>query len=71
MTIMVHRKGIIHCSCANALYPAKAIEWDKCNLTCVSTYFIFEDFSWILLWATDNVVQATCGLRACSWTTLK
>jgi len=25
---MVHRKGIIHCSCANALYPAQAIQWD-------------------------------------------
>jgi len=34
---MIHRKGIIHifhCSCAiNALCPAQAIQWDKCNLT--------------------------------------
>jgi len=24
---MVHRKGIIHCSCANALYASN--QWDK------------------------------------------
>jgi len=29
---MVHRKGSIHYSCANALHPAQAIQWDKCNL---------------------------------------
>jgi len=44
---MGHRKAIIHCSCANALYPAQAIQWDKCNFTRFSTNFIFEDFSWI------------------------
>jgi len=27
---MVQRKGIIHCSCANALYPAQEIQWHKC-----------------------------------------
>jgi len=30
---MVHRKGSIHCSCTNVLYPAQAIQWDKYNLT--------------------------------------
>jgi len=40
---MVHRKGIIHRSCANALYPVHAIQWDKCSLTRFSTYFRFED----------------------------
>jgi len=30
---MLHRKGSIYCSCANALYPAQAIQWDQCNLT--------------------------------------
>jgi len=29
----LHRKVIIHCSCANTLYPAQAIQWNKCNLT--------------------------------------
>jgi len=51
---MVHRKGIIHCSCTNALYPARAIQWDKCNLTRFSTYFRFEGFSWKYLRTTDN-----------------
>jgi len=27
---MVRRKGIINCSCANALYPAQAIQCGKC-----------------------------------------
>jgi len=51
---MVHKKGRIHCSCANALYPAQAIQWDKCNLTRFSTNFRFEDFSWMLPRATEN-----------------
>jgi len=38
---MVDRKGIINCSCANALYPAQASQWDKCNLTRFSTNFRF------------------------------
>jgi len=41
---MVHRKGIIHCSGAYALYPAQAIQWDKYNLTRFSTNLKFEDF---------------------------
>jgi len=44
---MVHRKRNIHCSCANALYLAQAIQWDKCNLTRFSTNFRLEDFFWI------------------------
>jgi len=35
---MVHRKGIISCSCANALYPVQAIQCDKCNFTRFSTF---------------------------------
>jgi len=57
---MVHKKGIIHYSCANALYPAAR---DKCILTCFSKNFRFEDFFWMLQ-------RATCCLRVCSWTTL-
>jgi len=53
---MVPRKGSIHCSCANALYPEQAMHWGKCNLTRFSTNFRFEDFSWMLTWATENVV---------------
>ena len=53
---MVHRKGIIHCSCAKALHPAQAIQWDKCNLTRLSPNFTFEDFSWLLLRAIQNAV---------------
>jgi len=53
---MVHTKGSIHCSCANALYPAQAIQWDKCNLTSFSTNFKFEVFSWMRLRATENAV---------------
>jgi len=41
---MVHRKGIVNCSCTNALYPVQAIQWAKCNFTRFSTYFRFEDF---------------------------
>jgi len=53
---MVHRKAIIHCSCANALYPTQAIQWNKRNLTRFSTNFRFEDFSWMHLRATENAV---------------
>jgi len=53
---MVHRKGIVNCSCANALYPAQGIQWDKCNLTRFSTYLRFEEFSWMLPLATDTAV---------------
>ena len=52
---MVHTKDSIHCSCTNALYPAQAIQWDKCNLTHFSTNFTFADFSWKLLRATKNL----------------
>jgi len=38
---MEHRKGSILCSCAYALYPAQAIQWDNCNLTRFSTNFRF------------------------------
>jgi len=60
---MVHKTGIIHCSCASALYPAHAIQWNKCNLTHFSTNFKFEDFFWTLS-------RATCSPWACSWTIL-
>jgi len=53
---MLHRKGIIHCSCANALHPAQAIQWDKCNLTRFPTNSRFEDFSWMLPRVTENAV---------------
>jgi len=58
---MLHRKGIIHCSCENPLYPAEAIQLNKCNLTRFATNFKFEVFSEILrgplktLW-TENAV---------------
>jgi len=53
---MVHRKGSIHCSCANALYSAQTIQWDKWNLTRFSKYFKFKDFSWMRPRATENAV---------------
>jgi len=53
---MVRRRGNIHCSCANALYPAQAIQWDKCNRTRFSRNFRFEDFSWMLPGGTENAV---------------
>ena len=49
-------RALIHCSCANALYPAQAIQRDIGNLTCSSIYLRFKYFSWMLLWATENVV---------------
>jgi len=55
-TIMVRRKGIIHRSYANALYPAQAIQWNKCNLTRFSTNLKFEDFFWMVPQATENAV---------------
>jgi len=42
---MIHRKGIIHCSYAYALYPAREIQGDKCKLTRFTTNVRFEDFS--------------------------
>jgi len=53
---MVHRKRSILCSCTNALYPARAIQWEKCNLTHFSTNFTFADISWMLLRATEYAV---------------
>jgi len=41
---MLHRKGIIYCSCANTLYPAQAIQRNECNLTRFSTNFKFKDY---------------------------
>jgi len=61
---MIHRKSIVHCSYAYALYPAREIQGDKCKLTRFATNFRFEDFSWILPRAS------TCGPRACSCTAL-
>jgi len=58
---MVRKKVIIHCFCANALYPAQAIQWEKCNLTHFSTSFRFEDFSWMLPRATENAVAGHMG----------
>jgi len=51
---MLHRKAIVHCSCANA---AQAIQWDKCSLTRFSTNFRFEGFSWMLPRATENAEE--------------
>ena len=52
---MLHKKGMIYFLC-NALYSAQAIQWGKCNLIGLSTYFTFEDFSWMLPRATENTV---------------
>jgi len=60
---MLYRKGITDCSCANALYPAQAIQWVKCNFTHFSTNFRFEYFSWTLL---KTLWRATSGPRTCS-----
>jgi len=51
---MLHRTGVIHCACANALYPAQAVQWNKCNLTRFSTNFKFDVFFWMLPRATEN-----------------
>jgi len=59
---MVYRKGIIHCACANVIYPAQEIHWYKCNLTCFSTNFRFEDFSWMLPRAAEYAVA--CHTRS-------
>jgi len=53
---VVHKKDIIHHSCAKAHYPAQAIQCDKCNPTRFSTNFRFEHFSWMLSRATENAV---------------
>jgi len=37
-------KNVWFTFCANALYPAQAIQWGKCNLIRLSTYFTFDDF---------------------------
>ena len=53
---MLHRKGIIHCSCANTLYPAQGIQWNRRNLTRFSTNFKFEVFFWMISQAAENAV---------------
>jgi len=67
---MVHRKGSIHCACADALCPAKAIQRNKCNLIRFSANFKFEVFSECFRGPPKTLWRATCGPRACSWTTL-
>jgi len=52
---MLHRKGIIYCSCTNAV---QAIQWDKCNLGRFPTNFKFEGFSGMLPRATENAVAS-------------
>jgi len=52
---MAHRKGIIRCSCTNALCRAQAIQWVKCNFTRFSTNFRFANFSWML--PLENAVE--------------
>jgi len=42
---MIHRKGIVHCSYANTLCPAREIQGDEWKLTRFATNFRFEDFS--------------------------
>jgi len=62
---MLHRKGIIHCPCANTLYLGQAIQWNKCNLTRFSTNFKFEVFFWMIPQAAENAVAGhmqTAGL---------
>jgi len=66
---MVHRKRIIHCSCANPLYPAQAVQWNKCILTRFSTNFKFEVFSECFCGPLKTLWLATCSPRTCSWTT--
>jgi len=60
---MVRRKDIIHCSCANALYPVQAIQRDKCNLTRFSTKFRFEYFPECFRGLFETLWRATCGPR--------
>jgi len=63
---MAHRKSSIHCSCTNALYPAQAIQWNKCNLTRFSTNFKFEVFSECFRGPLKTLWLAICSPRACS-----
>jgi len=77
---MVPIKGSICCSCASALYSLfsannsvrqmKPHSWDKWNLTRFSKYFKFKDFPECVRGPLETVWWATCGSRACSWTTL-
>jgi len=45
-----------NCSCVNTLYPAQAIQCDKCHLTHFSKFFTFKDFSWMLPRATKDAL---------------
>jgi len=53
---MVHKKRSLHRSFTYALYPAQAIQWEKCNLSHFSTNVTFADFSWMLLQTTEYAV---------------
>jgi len=67
---MGHRKDITQYSFANTLYPAQAIQRDKCNFTRFSTKFRFEYFSECFRGPLKTLWRATCGRRACTWATL-
>jgi len=62
---MVHRKGGIHCSCADALYTAQAIQWNKCNLTSFWTNLKFEVFSECFRRPLKTLWRATSSPAAC------
>jgi len=67
---MLHRKGIIYCSCANTLYPAQAIQRNECNLTRFSTNFKFKDYFWIVPRAAENAVAGHMQRAGRCWNTL-
>jgi len=66
-TIMFHTKGIIHWSCANALYLTQAIQRDKCNLTRFIRFQDLKIFPECFRGPMKTLWRATCGPRACTW----
>jgi len=53
--MMIHKKGSIHCSCADALYPPQATQ--ETNVTSHAFQPISNlNFFWMFLRATENAV---------------
>jgi len=69
-TMMVHRKDVIHCSCANAHYLPH--QFSDTNVTSHAFQQIsdWKIFLKCFRGPLKTLWLATCGPRACSWTTL-
>jgi len=57
-------------SCAYTLYPAQAIQYNKCNLTSFQKISKLKTFSECFRRPLKTLWRTTCSPNACTWTTM-